>query len=55
MITLTHEHVNDAIERVLTAALRMLSAERALGSSNLFTVIQDEDEGVVGGEHVRVE
>ncbi len=34
MTTLTQEHVNDAIERVLTAALRVLSAERALGSSN---------------------
>ena len=34
MTTLTQDHVNDAIERVLTAALRVLSAERALGSSN---------------------
>ena len=31
---MAQEHVNDATERVLKAALRVLSAERALGSSD---------------------
>jgi hypothetical protein len=39
---MTQEHVNDAMERVLAAALRVLSAERALGSSDPHADAQHE-------------
>jgi hypothetical protein len=39
---MVHEHVNDAVERVLVATLRMLSAERALGSDDPHADAQHE-------------